>query len=252
MYTGMWREDVINTMLTLLKHFLYLEKTTSYMLPTEQSETSIRLKQHPYQNEQMADMEGEVWKTIPYSNEAYIMSNYGRVKSLARIVYRKNGTTISIPERIKKPRIRRIHNVSKYNPGRIAYTIDIGINVDGHKYIIVASRYLYYLFIEEFDLSDFNKKITFKDNNHLNLSLDNLELSTVSDVMKKSFVNGKIRIRHGCRAKKIAQYNLNGEFIAEYPSITVAARAIGTHSASIYRAVIGELRQTKGFIFKEI
>ena len=222
------------------------------MLTVEESETSIRLKQYPYQNDQTADLEGEVWKMIPDSDDAYMMSNLGRVKSLERTIYRKNGTTIHIKEYMKKLLIHRAHHVSIYHPERIAYAVDVGINVNAHKYRLTVSRYLYYLFIKKFDLDDFNIKVTFKDGNHLNLSLDNMQLSTVSEVMKREFANGKIRMRYRCKAKRVAQYNLNHEFIAEYPSMNEAARALGLDNAAVYRTVVGEIKQTHGFIFKEI
>ena len=222
------------------------------MLTTEKIEAAIRSKKYPYQNDRTANLKGEKWKMIPESNDAYMMSNFGRVKSIGRNVYRKNGTVVYVPGQMKKALIHRARGVSKYHPERVAYAVDNSINIEGHKYRITVARYLYYLFIKKFDLTDWNMKVTFKDGNHLNLSLDNLKLSTISDVMKREFANGKIRMRYRCKARKVAQYDLKGKFISEYPSMTVAAHATGIHNASIYRTVIGKFRQTKGFIFREI
>jgi len=222
------------------------------VLTVEQIEDTIRLKQYAYQNEQTEDLKGEIWKLIPGFDDAYMMSNLGRVKSLDRTVYRKNGTTLHINECIKKLRIRRVYNVSKYHPGRVAYEVQVGMNVNANKIIVTAARYLYYLFIEKFDLTDSGLFVTAKDGNRLNLSLDNLQLVTVSYVMKREFENGKIRMRYRCKAKKVAQYTLNNEFVAEYPSMTFAARALGIDESAVYRTVTGHIKQTHGFIFKEI
>lgn len=46
--------------------------------------------------------DAEIWKPIPGYEGYYEISNHGKVKSLARIVPRRNGTYHSVPERILK------------------------------------------------------------------------------------------------------------------------------------------------------
>jgi hypothetical protein len=45
----------------------------------------------------------ERWLPVPGYEGFYEVSDRGRIKSLARVVRRKNGVTLSIPERILKP-----------------------------------------------------------------------------------------------------------------------------------------------------
>ena len=48
----------------------------------------------------------------------------------------------------------------------------------------------------------------------------------------------------------IELYNLKGQFIIEYPSITVAAKAIGVSRNTIYGIIYGNRLSTKGYQFK--
>lgn len=48
-------------------------------------------------------IETEVWKDIKGYEGLYQVSNMGRVKSLERIIIRKNGSKMPVKERILKP-----------------------------------------------------------------------------------------------------------------------------------------------------
>ena len=47
-------------------------------------------------------MENEIWKDIPGFERLYQVSNLGRVKSLQRVITRKNGWKQTIKERVLK------------------------------------------------------------------------------------------------------------------------------------------------------
>lgn len=51
-------------------------------------------------------MTDEVWASIPGFEGSYSISTLGRVRSEPRVVMRKNGRTISIPERVLKASVR--------------------------------------------------------------------------------------------------------------------------------------------------
>lgn len=69
---------------------------------------------------------------------------------------------------------------------------------------------------------------------------------------KKSPENLKKHIEMVIRifAKPIFQYDLNGNFIKEYPMITTAAKEIGIPKLGIHRNLSGQCKQSRGFIFK--
>jgi hypothetical protein len=64
----------------------------------------------------------------------------------------------------------------------------------------------------------------------------------VIDKMRKSL--------HNTGGKPIIQYDINGNFIAEHNTIKEAARQYGLCYRSIRRVLKGQLRKTKGYIFK--
>lgn len=49
----------------------------------------------------------------------------------------------------------------------------------------------------------------------------------------------------------VCQYSLDGKFIAEYPSMTEAAKAVGTTNGVISAATSGETRSAKGYLWKK-
>ena len=57
-------------------------------------------------------------------------------------------------------------------------------------------------------------------------------------------------VDHSDFGQPIELYNLKGQFITEYPSITAAAKAIGVSRNTIYGIVYGIRLSTKGYQFK--
>ena len=54
----------------------------------------------------MENLEGEIWKDIPNYEGYYQVSNKGRVKSLERVVKRKNTGDLPVKEKIRKQKTR--------------------------------------------------------------------------------------------------------------------------------------------------
>lgn len=57
------------------------------------------------------------------------------------------------------------------------------------------------------------------------------------------------RIQKAC-GKPILQYDLNGNFIKEYPMLITASKELGIPGLGIYRNLVGKYKQSRGFIFK--
>lgn len=123
-------------------------------------------------------MENEVWKDIPYYENEYQISNYGRVKSKSRIINYKNINRISynyqIKERILKPRIDK--------KGYIHYAL----NKNGITKEYKAHRLVALVFVP----NPYNKsQINHKDMNKQNNYVDNLEWCTNGENQKHSYKN---------------------------------------------------------------
>src|SRR5690606_762893 len=51
--------------------------------------------------------------------------------------------------------------------------------------------------------------------------------------------------------RKLTQFDMNGQVIAHYYSIKSAAVAAGVSSSSIYQALLGRYKSTKGYYWKD-
>ena len=60
----------------------------------------------------------------------------------------------------------------------------------------------------------------------------------------------KNRIRENTPSKPVLQYSMNGEFIAEYPSLHEAERQTGCHQGNICACCKGKLKYCGGYIWK--
>jgi hypothetical protein len=186
-------------------------------------------------------------------NDDYLLSNFGRVKRIEKDVIRKDGFICHLPERLKKPLVHRIKCVEN-NRQFTVYSLTSSVNDEAKKYSFVIARYVYYLFVEKFDISNHCFfKMAYKDGNPLNVLPENLYVTTQTEIGKKNFEEGKLD-NNGFvgKSRKVQQFNIHGKYIAEFKSIRQASIATGIDNASIYRTIIGEYKQYKGFIFKEV
>ena len=116
----------------------------------------------------------EIWKDIKGYEGLYQVSNRGRVKSLERIVMRKNGRPYSVPELIKARQIDR----KGYDR--------IGLNKNGKKKRFFVHR----LVLQAFNSSsDETLEVNHIDGNKLNNNVENLEWVTSSENSIHAFKN---------------------------------------------------------------
>lgn len=155
----------------------------------------------------------EVWKKIDGFD--YEVSNYGRIKSLNRIVrYEKqDGRQVSqkISGKILKP--------VKLKNG---YLTNI-LRKDGKSYC----KYIHRLVAEAFVNNPHNLQvINHKDRNRENNHVDNLEWCTI-----------EYNVRYS-RAFPVKQYSLDGQYIKTYPSMTCAEDNLGLPNDSIRKSLL--------------
>ena len=153
--------------------------------------------------------------------EGYQVSNLGNIKSIARVVIRKNGIKYTIKERILKPRIAG----SGYNYVKLSQKKNISV----HK--LVAIAFLNYKV-------DGKYKIVCDhiDNNKLNNKLDNLQIITHRENLTKDKVGGTSKYvgvsfnKNANKYKSTIHYNgVNhhlGYFINEYDAHIVYQDAL--------------------------
>lgn len=154
----------------------------------------------------------EIWKPITGYEGLYECSNMGNIKSLDRIVLKKNniyehkkGTTI-IPQLNKNGYLQ----VSLWKNGRR------------------KMKYVHKIIAENFhNNSNFDKKqtVNHKDGNKQNNKTSNLEWTTFSENNKHSYSTLKrCKNKTGGRKKRIVVKNIVTGFVFDFESITMTAK----------------------------
>lgn len=178
-------------------------------------------------------MDNEIWKDIPGYEGMYKISNLGRVLALN---YNKTGKAIVRAQRINKQ----------------GY-LYVNLWKNGQSKSFKTHRIVAIMFIPNpCNLPQVNHK----DENKLNNRADNLEWCTASYNVSYGHRARKCLDSHkrsnSCKAEKaVVQLDRYGAIIAEYISISEAARQIGVRRESIRDCVSGRLHTCKGYIWKQ-
>ena len=156
----------------------------------------------------------EIWKKINEYEENYEISNLGNVRSLSHKVKSgiKNqdyivmrGKTLRIYQ--DRPNDYKYVKLSKNNK--------------------VIKKYVHRLVATAFIPNPSNMpQVNHKDGNKGNNNVNNLEWTTCLENIHHAFRNNLVSIKHGAEhhyAKKIIQYDINGNFIKAWGSISDAA-----------------------------
>ena len=173
-------------------------------------------------------MKKEYWRPVVEYEGLYMVSNWGRVKSMN---YNHSGK-----EKILKP--------GKDKNGYLK----VGLCKNGK----VKTFYVHKLVAEAFLLNPNNLPcINHKDENKQNNSVNNLEwcsysyninFGTRNKRMAKKNTNGK-------RSKSVLQYDLEGNFVREWESTAECGRN-GFIQQAVVACCKGKRKKHKGFIFK--
>ena len=159
-------------------------------------------------------MQDEVWKDIPGYENKYQVSNYGNVKSLNYHRERK--------EKILKPK------KDKYG------YLCVGLLKNNKTRWFTIHRLVMLVFIGESKLT-----VNHKDENKENNRLDNLEYMTSKDNVRYS------------QAHKIKAINIDtGDII--YFNSTRETNLYGFQQANVSRALKGQYKQHKGYIWQYV
>lgn len=165
-------------------------------------------------NEQ-PDLENEIWKNVTVNGETftnYFVSNLGRFKNSKGII------------------------MENYKPHHSGY---IYVRVNKTKYAL--HRLVESTFVENIESKPAVNHI---DGCKTNNSASNLEWVTIAENNQHNHNVGLIK----CFTRKIGQYNLEGEFIKEFPSIVSAIKE--TKISSIKEVLYNRQKTAGGFIWK--
>ena len=170
----------------------------------------------------------EIWKDIPNYEGKYQISNYGRVKSLN---YNKTKQ-----RKLLKPDIRRDYLCVTLFKNNIRNRIQI------HRLVAIV-------FIpNKLNLPCVNHIDGNKQNNHIN----NLEWCTHKENINHAIRTNLRNFNMGKNpnAKKINQYDKNGNFIKQWNCIKEITNQLGVSRDCIYECCIAKCKTAKGYIWK--
>lgn len=161
-------------------------------------------------------MDKEIWKDIKGYEGLYQVSNKGEVKRIGK-------------------------NKNLYKSLRTYYGVKLSKN-NKKKYFNI------HRLVAETFIPNPKKmlQINHKDGNKLNNNVNNLEWVTPSDNTKHAY---KLKLLLPTRISPVCQYDLQGNFIKEYPSIKIA-RKENPHTTNITDVCRGKRKTAGGFFWK--
>ena len=184
-------------------------------------------------------MDKEIWKDIKGFEKRYQISNYGRVKSLSKFV-NNNPKNSSIGYYTKEKILKVFDNKNGYKL--------VKLYKNNKKYTKKVHRLVAEAFIPNLE----NKsQVNHIDGDKSNNCLDNLEWNTCKENINHAFNNNLINIKKGqenSHSKKINQYDLEGNYIKTWNSITEAQNFL--HIKNISEVCRGRRKTTGGYIWK--
>lgn len=195
-----------------------------------------------YKNTSVIDIKGEIWKDIPNYEGIYKISNFGRIKSLSRLIRKsnKNGNIIS-KNIILKPRI-----------DKDGYLVS-SLNKNGKYSTIKVHRIVAQSFIPNPDNKpNVNHKNGIKTDNRVS----ELEWNTISENQKHRYnslkQNGVNKGRLGIKnklSKKVIQYTLDLKYIRKWDCISDIERELGFRASGIVQTCKKKQSHCGGFIW---
>ncbi len=138
----------------------------------------------PYLNKSLEDLPGEQWDMIPDFGDSYMVSSLGRVKSLSRTLYFRNGRCRQQKEIILSAGLVKASN---HFIGDYTTSLSVTLWWEGEKKTFSIRRLVYHCFVEPIDLFSYEFLILCKDGNGLNLHYENLEIATYHQKLKQTF-----------------------------------------------------------------
>lgn len=178
-------------------------------------------------------MKNEIWKDVVGYEGLYQVSNLGRIKSVERIIVGKNGVTIPVKSKIKKP----------FDNGRGYLSVMLYKGNKGYP------MYVHRIVCEAFIPNPNNLPcVNHKDENKQNNNINNLEWCTYS--YNNSYNGLRERVvdtykKNHKNMKTVYQYSLEGDFISSFIGVREAERITGCKT--IHHNLTGLYKQAGGY-----
>lgn len=181
-------------------------------------------------------MEKEIWKSVEGYKGLYEVSNFGRVRSLDRMVINSDGV-----KRLWKGEIRKPYKDARENKGYLR----VGLHKDG----IIKKFAIHRLVAKAFLQNPYNlPQVNHKDENKANNCVSNLEWC---DGKYNKNYGTAIQRRVEKQSKTVLQLDINtGRVISEYSSVAKAERQLNIDHSSISMCCNRKRKTAGGYKWK--
>ncbi len=179
------------------------------------------------------DFDGEIWKDIPDFKGFYLVSNYGRVKTVSR---KRMVTALNVSEKIKK----HLDNGHGY--------LSVHLYKNNKLYI----RYVHRLVASAFIPNPLNFPcVNHRDENKTNNSIINLEWCSYD--YNNKYGTARFRLekarRNNGNIRSVDMYDLKGNFLKHY-ECAFDVEKDGLSRRGVYGVCYGRSRSYKGCVFR--
>lgn len=214
----------------------------------------------PFQNRSLIDLPGEIWKDIPGFEGYFQASSMGRIKSLDRIIPHPRLYEQFVKGQILSQSVSKNNNVKTGEP---MIDLRVTLTVEGVPHYFNTRRLIYKTFINpHLDYKKGKLYIVNLDCNGYDNRPENLKAVTHSEKQLRAISRERVLpsiLKTGDRSnwkknyanrKPVEQYDLNGNFVKEYPSVREASRQSAIEDKAIIQVAKGMYKQWNGYVWK--
>lgn len=217
---------------------------------------SMHLKNYPYQNKSLINIKGEIWKDIAGFEGYYKVSNFGRVKSLDRVIPHPRLGTQFVKGQLLSQSVARNRNIVTGEP---MIDLRVTLALENVQYYFNTRRIIYSTFIKKINYQKDGLYVVNKNGDGFDCRVKNLGLVTKSEKQVRAIARGRVDFtflktidrskwkKNYSRRKPVEQYDLKGRLIAKHESIKEASRKTGFGEKEIIGVAKGRYTQWKGF-----
>lgn len=186
-------------------------------------------------------METEIWEEVKGYEGLYEVSNFGRVRSLDRVIPQMYHGKI-FDRKMKGKMLNPVTTHDGY--------LTVHLSNKGHK-IVKVHRLVAIAFIPNTELKE---TVNHKDGNKKNNHVSNLEWCSRDENFSHAYNTGLLKWpkgEHHHLSIKIEQFSLKNEFIKQWHSMQQVESELGYLKSSISRCILGKAKTAYGFIWKK-
>ena len=218
-----------------------------------------------HKNKTLKDLKGERWKEIPFTEGYYQISNLGRVKALARVVYSDaapNGRWLK--ERILSQGLSKQPNK---HTDDLVFELMVVFCFERTRFRYMVRRLVYEAFVQPQTRLNMTDKLVYPiDGNGLNCRAENLGLATRRELrsrelkrnryippfhlMPKEYFLKQAKKAGRLKRRKVTKYTLSGKRVATYPSITKAAEKNNVSIGNVGLCAQKKIKSVNDFVYR--